>query len=147
VAEIGEASMTTAGNRVTRAAAAGIILAVLVAVPPSRSAEAQNAEIESSTRFADTLRLTTPKGASVPLHVEFKEWNVPRNARGTELPEQGFYIAHLASGEVVTEIGGKSETRHPGDFWTVDKGARMRVLIRAPREAAVVQTLAVSPSH
>jgi hypothetical protein len=139
--------MATAGKRVTRAAVARIVFAVLLAVPPRRSAEAQNAEIESSTRFADTLGLKTPKGATAPLHVEFKEWNVTRNARGTELPQQGFYIAHLESGEVVTEIAGKAETHHPGDFWTVDKGERMLVRIKAPREAVIIQTLAVGPSH
>jgi hypothetical protein len=137
--------MATVGNKVKRVAAA-ILFAVLLAVPLKHLAEAQNTEVEASTRFADTLRLTTPKGAAVPLHVEFKEWNVTRSAGGTELPQQGFYIAHLASAEVVTEIGGKSETRHSGDFWTVDKGARMLVRIKAPREAAILQTLVVSPS-
>jgi hypothetical protein len=130
------------GNRGT-----AILFAVLLPVPLKHSAKAQNTAVETSTRFADTLRLTTAKGAGVPLHVEFKEWNVSRSAGGTELPQQGFYIAHLASGEVVTEIGGKSETRHPGDFWIVDKGARMLVRIKAPREAAILQTLAVSPSR
>jgi hypothetical protein len=138
--------MANAGESVTRVKAA-ILFAVLVAIPPKHLAQSQNTQIEASTRFSDTLRLTTPKGAGVPLHVEFKEWNVTRSAGGTELPVQGFYIAHLASGEVVTEIGGKSETRHPGDYWTVDKGARMLVRIKAPREAAILQTLAVSPSR
>jgi hypothetical protein len=139
--------MATDGKRVTRPAVAGIVLAMLFALPSRRLAEAQDTEVESSTRFSDTLRLTTPKGAALPLHVEFKEWNVTRNVRGTELPQQGFYIAHLASGEVVTEIGGKSETRHPGDFWTVDKGARMLVRMKAPRESAIIQTLVVAPSR
>jgi hypothetical protein len=57
------------------------------------------------------------------------------------------YLAHLASGDVVTEIAGKSETRHAGDFWTVDKGARMLVRIAAPQESAIIQTLVVSPSR
>jgi hypothetical protein len=139
--------MATGGMRVTRAAVAGIALSVLLSLPSRRLAEAQDTEVELSTRFSDTLRLTTPRGATLPLHVEFKEWNVTRNANGTELPQQGFYIAHLASGEVVTEIGGKSETRHPGDFWTVDKGARMLVRIKAPRESAIIQTLVVAPSR
>jgi hypothetical protein len=139
--------MATLANKMRRATVFAIVFAMVLAVLAKNLAEAQNAEVEASTRFADTLRLTTPKGASLPLRVEFKEWNVTRNARGTELPQEGFYIAHLASGEVVTEIGGKSETRHPGDFWTVDKGARMLVLIKAPREAAIIQTVVVSPSH
>jgi hypothetical protein len=137
--------MATIGRRMTRAAAAGIVFAVLLVIPARRSVVAQNTEVESSTRFADTLRLTTTKGASVPLRVEFREWNVTRNDRGTELPQQEFYIAHLASGEVVTEIGGKSETRHPGDFWRVEKGERMLVRIKAPRESVVIQTLVVGP--
>jgi len=138
--------MAIAGNRVARAAAAGFLFLAALAVPPRRSA-AQNSEVESSTRFADTLQLKTPKGASVSLRVEFKDWNVTRNAQGTELPQQGFYIAHLASGEVVTEIGGKSETRHAGDFWTMERGQRMLVRIKAPQEAAVIQTLVVGPSR
>jgi hypothetical protein len=139
--------MASVGNTMTRAAIAGLVLAMLLALPSRHPAQAQDAAVESSTRFSDTLRLTTPKGAALPLHVEFRDWNVTRNANGTELPLQGLYLAHLASGDVVTLIAGKSETRHAGDFWTVDKGARMLVRIAAPQESAIIQTLVVSPGR
>ncbi len=143
------------GNKVTRLVGAIIVLTLPAAALQRHLAAAQNASpvnrgnenaVAETTRFAETLRLTAPKGATVPLRVEFKEWYLTRNASGTELPEQGFYIACLASGEVITVISGKSEPRHPGDFWTVDKGARMLVRIKPPREAAILQTPSVSPS-
>ena len=141
-------------KKMMRLATATIVLALAVAVLQRHLAQAQNPsktegrnenEAEVATRFAETLRLTTPKGTALPLRVEFKEWYLTRNARGTELPDQGFYIAHLSSGEVVTQVGDKSEARKPGDFWTVDKGTRMLVLIKAPREAAILQTLVLEP--
>lgn len=148
--------MGVLGNKLTRLAAATMVFALPLAVLQSHLAQAQHPsktggrnenEAEVATRFAETLRLTTPKGAAVPLRVEFKEWYLTRNPNGTELPEQGFYIAHLRSGEVVTKAGDKTEARKPGDFWTVDKGTRMLVLIKAPREAAILQTVALSPAH
>lgn len=104
-------------------------------------------EIQVATRFAGLLRPTTATGVPVPLHVEFKEWRVTRRPRGIEFPVQGFYIAHLFSGVITTEIAGKSVLRSPGDFWTVSDGVRMVVTMQEHHEAAIIQTLVVSPAR
>jgi hypothetical protein len=86
--------------------------------PPERHSRA-------TTRFTGTMSLPSSGGHTIPMRVVLKEWDVVREAGGFELPEQGFYIVHLYNGDIITKIDGKSETRHPGDFWTVSKGARM----------------------
>lgn len=103
--------------------------------------------VEVTTRFSGTLKPTNPKGATVPLHVELKDWDITGGGRRAELPDQGFYIAHLISGEVTTELGGKAQLRHPGDFWTVEKGTRMAVQVKPPSESAYLQTIAVGPAR
>ena len=150
--------MATLSNKLIRVAAAAIVFALPAAVLRWQPAQAQEktkeksernrAEgVEVATRFSETLKPTNLKGATVRLHVEFKDWDVTGGGRRTELLDQGFYIAHLVSGVITTEIGGKSQLRHPGDFWTVEKGTRMVVQIKPPSESAFLQTIAVSPAH
>jgi len=81
----------------------------------------------------------------VPLNVEFKEWHVIGGGRSTALPEQGFYVAHLVSGQMTTKMGDKTQLRHPGDFWTIEKGIRMVIQIKPPTESAALQTIAITP--
>jgi hypothetical protein len=150
--------MATLHNKLIRMAVAAVVFASTASGLRWQLARAQGktkeksgqyrAEgVEAVTRFSETLKLTNPKGASVPLYVEFKDWDVTGGGRGTELPDQGFYVAHLVTGDITTEIGGKSELRHPGDFWTVEKGTRMVVQITPPSESAYLQTIAVGPAH
>lgn len=103
--------------------------------------------VEVATHFSGTLKPTNPNGRTVPLHVEFKEWDINGGGRSMELPDQGFYVAHLVSGEITTKMGDKFQLRHPGDFWTVEKGIRMVIQIKPPAESAFLQTIAVSPAH
>lgn len=112
-----------------------------------KSGSGRDLQIEVITRFAETMRIPKEKGAAVPLRVEYKEWHITREERGTEFPEQGFYVAQLIAGVITTEIGGKSVQHVPGDFWTVEKGLRMVVKMKLHRETAIIQTIAVSPSH
>lgn len=102
---------------------------------------------EAATRFSDLLRLKNASGAVVPLKVEVKEWTVSRSARPFEMPDQGFYIVQLISGNITTDIAGKSTARHTGDFWIVEKGQRMAVSLKRPQESVRLQTIAVSPGH
>lgn len=147
--------MATLRNKLIRLAVAAVVFASTatglrwqLAQAQGKAKEKSGAEgVEAVTRFSETLKPTNPKGASVPLHVEFKDWDITGGGRGTELPEQDFYVAHLVTGDITTEIGGKSEARHPGDFWTVEKGTRMAVQITPPSESAYLQTIAVRPAH
>jgi hypothetical protein len=150
--------MATLNNRLIRAAVIAIVFALSAAdlrwqpvqaqLRSKEKSERNYAEgIEVSMRFSGTLKPTNPKGATVPLHVEFKEWDVTGGGRSMELPDQGFYVAHLVFGDITTKMGDKSELRHPGDFWTVEKGTRMVVQIEPPTESALLLTIAVSPNH
>lgn len=150
--------MATLRNKLIRMAIAAVVfastatglrwqLAQAQGKAQEKSGEHRAEGLEAVTRFSETLKATNPKGASVPLHVEFKDWDITGGGRGVEFPEQGFYVAHLVTGDITTEIGGKSEARHPGDFWTVEKGSRMAVQITPPSESAYLQTITVRPAH
>lgn len=102
---------------------------------------------EVATRFSEVVRTRNAKGAAVPLKVEIKEWSVTRSARAAEISDQGFYIVHLISGRITTEIAGKTTARNTGDFWTVEKGQSMAISLKRPQEQARLQTIAVSPGH
>ncbi len=102
---------------------------------------------EVATRFSDMVRARNAKGAEVPLKVEVKNWTVSRSARPLEMADQGFYIVHLTSGRITTEIAGKTTARNPGDFWVVEKGQRMTISMQRPHESAGLQTIGVNPGH
>jgi hypothetical protein len=114
---------------------------------PQAEASSSGETPEVATRFSDILRLKNAKGGAVPLKVEVKEWTVTRSARPFEMPDQGFYIAHLTSGNITTDIAGKTTDRHEGDFWVVEKGQRMAISMKRPQESVGLQTIAVSPGH
>jgi quercetin dioxygenase-like cupin family protein len=114
--------------------------------PQAQASNAAEAP-EVATRFSEVLRARNAKGSAVPLKVEIKEWNVTRADRAAEISDQGFYIVHLLSGEVTTEIAGKTTARNAGDFWTVEKGQHMAISLQRPQEQARLQTIAVSPGH
>jgi hypothetical protein len=102
---------------------------------------------EVATRFSDVVRARNAKGATVPLKVEIREWNVTRSAQAAEIPDLGFCIVHLTSGRITTEIDGKTTARNTGDFWAVQKGQHMAISLKRPQEQARLQTIAVSPGH
>jgi hypothetical protein len=114
--------------------------------PQAQASNAAEAP-EVATRFSEVLRARNAKGSAVPLKVEIKEWNVTRADRAAEISDQGFYIVHLLSGQVTTEIAGKTTARNTGDFWTVEKGQHMAISLQRPQEQARLQTIAVSPGH
>ncbi len=118
-----------------------ILLALIgLAASPPPPAVPQNA-----TRFSAVMSVPAA-GAAAPVHVEVKNWYV-RAPKALQLSAQGFYIAELRSGTVVTEIAGKSEKRRAGDFWTVGAGVPMTVTIAPRGEAAQLQTIAINPTH
>ncbi len=150
--------MTTLNNKLIQVAAAVIVFALPGAELRLQPVQAQERSkeksernhlegVEVATHFSGTLKPANPKGAAVPLHVEFKEWDITGGDRSMELPDQGFYVAHLVSGDITTKMGDKSQLRHPGDFWTVEKGTRMVVQIKPPTESALLETIAISPAH
>lgn len=96
------------------------------------------------TLFSNKVEM--PAGGSVAaMQVEVKDWSVSKTPNGLQIPAQGFYVAQVLSGVVVTEIDGKSETRKPGDFWTVSAGAPMTVTLAPRKEQAQLRTIAINP--
>ncbi len=114
--------------------------------PQAQASNAAEAP-EITMRFSEVVQATNAKGSAVPLKVEIKEWNVTRSDRAAEISDQGFYIVHLLSGQVTTEIAGKTAARNTGDFWSVEKGQHMTISMKRPQEQARLQTIAVSPGH
>ena len=88
-----------------------------------------------------------PAGGSVAaMQVEVKDWSVFEHATGLEIPAQGFYVAQVLSGVVVTEIDGKSETRKPRNIeLPVSAGAPMTVTLAPRNEQAQLRTIAINP--
>ena len=83
--------------------------------------------------------------APTRLRVEIKDWHFVRTEQGVKLPAIGFYIAHLKSGQIDTEVAGKKEHRLAGDFWTVAVGESMTISFPAHSQAAQIRTIAISP--
>jgi hypothetical protein len=139
--------MATGQQKLFRGAIVAAFLTLPIVGSTSRLIAAQAdpipaAEVKTTTRFSNPVTLPTPKGP-VPLHVEVKDWYLAGHGRAVEISAQGFYIANLQSGDVVTQIGGKSEPRRPGDFWAVDKGVAM--IVKVNGEGAILETFAISP--
>jgi hypothetical protein len=98
------------------------------------------------SRYTGVANVAAPAGkAATPLKVEIKDWSLVRTGEGVRLPATGFYIVQLKSGRIDTEIAGKKEHRHPGEFWTVAASESMTVSFPPHSEAAQLQTIAVNP--
>ena len=128
------------------------VLAIMAVGLREKSVAAQEAgsqnegerSVEVSTRFAETMAVPTRAGTPVSFRVTLKEWHLAGHERNFTIPEQGFYIAQLRWGEISTQIGEKSEIRHPGDFWVVQERTAMVIRMKAPREDALIQTFSVT---
>lgn len=103
--------------------------------------------VEVNTRFGDTLLITHAKGPSSRLRVELREWHLAGQNEPITFSAQGFYVAQVLWGDVTVQTGAVSQTREPGDFWTVEKGATMVISIKKPGEEALIQTFSVNPGN
>lgn len=131
---------------------AGILLAsprqLRVAEAQERAGGEQERGIaEVTTQFSQKMSPARTKGMAAPLRVELKQWHLAGHGVPIEIREPGFYVAHLIWGNVSTAIGGATTRRTPGEFWAVEKGARMTVTIKKPGEEALIQTFSVNPGH
>jgi hypothetical protein len=79
------------------------------------------------------------------VRIEIKEWHFVRKQQASQIAAQGFYIAQLRSGRIITQMGGKSETRQAGDFWAVNAGESMRVTLPQHSQSAQLQTVGITP--
>jgi hypothetical protein len=84
--------------------------------------------------------------ASPDIHISIKSWGITGDRRGDstlqEIPLQGFYLAHLLSGQITATIGGKTTRHSPGDYWAIKPGATMQV--KALGDYAMLETTVIS---
>ena len=122
----------------------GAMLAALGAIAFAADQPSQEAT-RSVSRFSGVVTTAAAPSGNAPMRGEVMDWYLARTPKGFQIPAQGFYLAQLRSGRVVTDIAGKSETRQAGDLWTVPAGVPMTVTIRRPGEGAQLQTIAINP--
>ena len=120
---------------VRRAVVAAAIVAI---VGPSPGAIAQ-ALSPTPVYEADTT-IQAKNGATQAVHVSVQSWAIAGQEQ--EIPLHGFYVAHLLSGQILATIDGQTTQHLPGDYWTVNAGAAMRV--KTGGEVAVLETTVVS---
>ena len=127
-----------------------VIVSLASAILAGATASAADQQFASPaavvSRYAGVANVAAPAGtAAKPLRVEIKDWSLVRTPRGVRLPAAGFYIVQLKSGQIDTEIAGKKEHRHAGDFWTVAVSESMIVTFPPHSQAAQLQTITLTP--
>jgi hypothetical protein len=90
--------------------------------------------------YEGNTTIPAKNGATVAVHISVQSWAIA--GQGQEMPLQGFYVAHLLSGQILATIDGQTTPHLPGDYWTVKAGAAMRVKVVG--EVAVLETTVVS---
>jgi hypothetical protein len=101
-------------------------------------------EIAATTRFVSEVEVPRPGRAPLRARLELGSWRLTSKRKEIEVPAQGFYLAELVNGSVVTVIKGKVEERRAGDQWAVGDGERMMITITGKRqENALLQIFRV----
>jgi len=124
----------SSGAMTTYAVAAAAIVAVAGALPAKAEALAPTPVFEGSTT------IPAKNGPMEAVHVSVQSWAISR--REQQIPLQGFYVAHLLSGQISATIDGQTTPHVAGDYWTVKAGAAMRVSVVG--EVAALETIVVS---
>jgi hypothetical protein len=80
------------------------------------------------------------------VRLSIKSWGIMGDRRGDsmpqEIPVQGFYIAHVLTGEIIATIDGATTRHSPGDYWAVKLGAIMQV--KALGDYAMLETTVIA---
>ena len=116
-----------------------VVTAAIFAVAGPLPAAAAEALLPTPVFEGDT-NLPARNGATEAVHVSVQSWGIAGQEQ--EIPVQGFYVAHLLSGQILATIDGQTTQHSPGDYWTVKAGASMRVKVVG--EVAVLETTVVS---
>jgi len=117
----------------------GVVITAIVAViglPPGAIAQA----LSPTTVYEGNTTISAKNGATQAVHVSVQSWGIAGPEH--EIPLQGFYVAHLLSGQILATIDGQTTQHLPGDYWTVKAGAAMRVEVVG--EVAALETIVVS---
>lgn len=112
--------------------------AIVAIVGPSSGAIPQ--ALSPTPVYEANTTIPAKNGATQAVHVSVQSWAI--SGQGQEIPLRGFYVAHLLSGQILATIDGQTTQHLPGDYWTVNAGAAMRV--KTGGEVAVLETTVVS---
>jgi uncharacterized cupin superfamily protein len=112
--------------------------ATLAILGPSPGAIAQ--ALSPAPVYEGNTTIAAKNGATEPVHISVQAWAI--SGQEQEIPLQGFYVAHLLSGQVSATIDGQTTPHLRGDYWTVKAGASMKVKVGG--EVAVLETTVVS---
>jgi hypothetical protein len=106
--------------------------------------------ITATTRYTANLEVPREQKTPIPVHVELGNWYLSDTSREIRVsPQQGFYIADLRNGEVVTTIDGVEAHRYGGELWAVKPGQSMLVKIVAYRHegGVLLQIFSMRPGR
>ena len=115
-----------------------VTAAIVVIAGPLPGAMAQ--ALSPTPVYEGNTTIPAKNGAAQAVHVSVRSWGIAGQEQ--EIPLQGFYVAHLLSGQILATIDGHSTQHLPGDYWTVKAGTAMRVKVVG--EVAVLETTVVS---
>jgi hypothetical protein len=109
--------------------------AALAAQESPRPASTDASPVLGRERFRGTLVVGTRA-----LGVTQRNWSLAGGR--AEIPDTGFLVVQLHSGELVTTINGNRQKRQPNEWWTVPEGAKWSVEVTS--EHAVIHVTALS---
>ena len=100
-------------------------------------------------RFNGRTTLRNPrvaaKVAQADVQVTLRNWIIPNRQRVERLPENGFLVIQVRSGEdLTTVINGERRERRVEEFFTVPAGATLSV--ETGNDTAILQILSISPA-
>lgn len=116
-----------------------IACAALLPAQERSTQSSDAAPVLGRERFRGEIPITTREGART-LAVTQRNWSLAGGR--AEIPDTGFLVVQLHSGNVTTTINGESQKRMPNDWWTVPEGAKWSVQITS--EHAVLHVTAIS---
>ena len=96
--------------------------------------------LEPIERFAGPLAVRTASGATRTVRVAIRTWGIPNRQRAT-LPERGYLIVQLVSGEATTIIANERRQRKEGEFWTVAAGQAL--LLETARDTVTLSVISI----
>jgi hypothetical protein len=132
----------------------GLVLVVLNSMLVAAQAAGPAAEnlvaptMISVNRYAQKMEVPRKGKANVMVQAELSGWTSIKRAREITIPAQGFYIATLNNGTVITTINGEEKQRKAGEIWAVAEGQSMTLKIQDKRQETVgLEIFSLRASH
>jgi len=97
---------------------------------------------EPIERFRGPVTVRTAAGANRTVNVAIRTWGIQNRQRIT-LPETGFRVVQLISGDLTTVIAGQRQQRKEGDFWTVPAGQDL--VVETARDTVMLSVVSIAP--